>query len=273
MRKLRVWRRYLRMCVFVTRSVWKVAERYQLAGWALAASGCLSAVVAFAIRGQAITAGIWTFTFCLSCLNVRMVWKRAASLHQDVLWSEARLRLLRRHTWFIVPDKTSLPLPRRSSDDRIIGYRLWQLNCDDRGPVLASCSTIYFWDGPTVRNPEPPDERESYFGMAAARRSPGFYAYSTPEDANEHAAVTNAALAKYGTTTVVGTVQLFGTVVRHERGYRAQAAIVRSLIVTAKLASNAPEVVRVLERRYGCPVIASADPANSLLEVWHGEYR
>lgn len=257
------------MCVFVTRSVWKVAAKGQLAGWAFAASGCLFAVVAFAMRGPAITAGIWTFTFCLSCLNVRMLWKDAVSSYRQAVRDEAEWRrslknLVIYESDYVWPERKATPLPRRSSDDRIIGYRIWQLGIDDRGPVLSSCATLYFWDGPTVRNEEQPYDRETFFSPF---RSPGFYAYSDPEGAIAHAATANSALAKYGMTSILGTVQLFGTVVRHEKGYRAQAAIVRSLIVTAKLASNAPEVVRALERRYGCPVIASADPANSLLEV------
>ncbi len=72
--------------------------------------------------------------------------------------------------------------------------------------------------------------------------------------------------------TVLGEVALFGRVIRHERGYRAENATIRRLFV---LSSNffyqRGDIREKLSRRYDCDV--SSDIGEFWKEVKEHEYR
>lgn len=114
----------------------------------------------------------------------------------------------------------------------IIGWRSWQV--EDSGSELWLKSVVVpaYW--------QPGQALEAYFlpPPAGSMHGPGIYAAKSEAGALE-------ALADWP-GSVYGTVALWGTVIEHDRGYRAQFAYPQHLWCKDE------ETARRLSRRYGC---------------------
>jgi len=148
------------------------------------------------------------------------------------------------------------PLPRdRWAGGELLGLRAWRLVRwnDDQRLRLQSLGRDAVWHGPVFAADAPP---------CAANES-GVYALKPGRrPRSRHASGSGYAddwLAG-SRTWIWGWVALSGEVVEHERGYRAQRAVVRRLRLgsLAHLAFDGPaalaDTVRDLEDRYQCPV-------------------
>ena len=111
----------------------------------------------------------------------------------------------------------------------LIAWREWRLTEDNR---LRSVSMDTVWDGPHMKaHAEPRMEGGAGRGLYFLRR-------------RKHA-------MDYG-GEVIGCAALYGHIVEHERGFRAQECMVRYLELHESVAT--PEKVTALEMRYGCTV-------------------
>jgi hypothetical protein len=114
----------------------------------------------------------------------------------------------------------------------IVAYRGWGLLGDILTPVNMAGSDLVTWSGPvavTDRAPEPHNQH----GLYAAKL--------------EHA----QSLIDSYRTVIHGLVGLYGKIIEHQRGYRAEKAVVRVLRVVPPLGDA---LLRALEERYQCQV-------------------
>jgi hypothetical protein len=173
------------------------------------------------------------------------------------------------------PQRRTAPIP---------GLRGWRLywHRDAGQPVLGSVVRPYLWDGPLVRDPKPPSPQSST----------GFYAFpATPEAfrrfMNDITVVMGWNIGRYCGGLVFGRVSLFGRVIEHDHGYRAEAARVDKLVIRAGPETNEKmmhvayatsdhsvtsvvgwqsvsvrDLVAALERVYDCPVVTVPNDAH-----------
>jgi len=116
--------------------------------------------------------------------------------------------------------------------EEIIGWRAWRVDTLNSELWLKSVVVPVYW--------QPGEALQAcYFPPPAGSvHGPGIYAAKTEAGALE-------AMDDW-TGTVYGTVALWGTVVEHVRGYRAQYAYPKHLWCEDE------ETARALNRRYGC---------------------
>src|SRR5579875_2580564 len=133
----------------------------------------------------------------------------------------------------------------------IIGWRAWYV-CRDRNftPQLWSVVHALPWPSgsPLVAH-----------ALPTSLPKAGIYAYRSPE-----LAVDEFASSDWGGGLVLGSVALWGTVVEHERGYRAQYAYPQELLLPLEPWDPRgpwadPDAVRALARAYGAEVRPLAD--------------
>lgn len=139
----------------------------------------------------------------------------------------------------------------------IPAVRGWSLRTG-RDPALASLIVSYRWEGPVVRTGSPPSALVgplSYSPGERPRPNIGFFAL---KPASPH-----AELRRYPSLAAVGTVSLFGRVVEHSHGYRAEGVRIDGLwLIEEKLDRQArgrgAAIVSDLEARYRCDVRLSS---------------
>jgi len=141
------------------------------------------------------------------------------------------------------------PVVRWTGGEELAAWRAWRLailldeDVDQIGPRLLSLSTPCIWDGPAVRAHTSPSVHEPG-GIYAVKRA---VVECVPWRRNEQCWIT-------------GWVALSGRVLEHERGYRAERAVVRELRlgVGTHLAVRRLDMLRNvmgrLEDRYQAPV-------------------
>src|SRR5579875_2667759 len=141
----------------------------------------------------------------------------------------------------------------------IIGWRAWYV-CRDRNftPQLWSVVHALPWPSgsPLVAH-----------ALPTSLPKAGIYAYRSPE-----LAVDEFASSDWGVGLVLGSVALWGTVVEHERGYRAQYAYPQELLLPLEPWDPRgpwadPDAVRALARAYGAEVRPLADILNTDLNL------
>lgn len=125
---------------------------------------------------------------------------------------------------------TEGPAPERSEE--IIGWRTWRLEVVDSQLWLRSAVVAVYW--------QPGHALEACYlpPPAGAAHGPGIYAAKSEAGAME-------ALSNWS-GSVYGTVALWGAVIEHDSGYRAQYAYPQHLWC------KDAETARELSRRYGC---------------------
>lgn len=125
-----------------------------------------------------------------------------------------------RRNWY-KPQVQRVELPTRKSDTPLVCYRAWSLVKDERGPALRSVTAGVTWDGPILRGGGPPANAIPYtfvYGTPAPNSDYGIFAYR-----ESHGIVSIG--------NVWGEIEVFGKVVVHELGVRAECARIRRLLV------------------------------------------
>ena len=160
-------------------------------------------------------------------------------------------------------------IERRISKVPLIGYRAWNL----KSGKLASLTADHTIDGPICSNSKPPVIMWKGFLSATARslemtydeqkQYVGFFCYKNPAMAMKYLDWDYDAWTR---------VSLFGTVVEHELGYRAQSIRVDKIFTSdRKLWTKHRDS---LESRYQCDVVlidlmaALEDDFNKLLQTY-----
>ena len=141
--------------------------------------------------------------------------------------------------------KPSAPQPDPPETDPIVGYRSWKLVESSEGvPVLYSVVQDYCWlpfepaHGEVNANPDDPNSADDRHG--------GIYAFKSPQDVHQYA----------GFAHISGEVNLWGFVLEHDEGYRAEFAYPKELWVNKEF--DATMILR-LEEAYGVPVVIKED--------------
>ena len=137
----------------------------------------------------------------------------------------------------------SAPQPDPPETDPIVGYRSWKLVESSEGvPVLYSVVQDYCWlpfesaHGEVNANPTDPN--------SDANPHAGIYAFKSPDGLYlEH-------------DCIYGEVNLWGSVLEHDEGYRAEFAYPKELWVNKEF--DATMILR-LEEAYGVPVVIKED--------------
>lgn len=133
-----------------------------------------------------------------------------------------------------------MAFPITKETEPIIGYRLWKLVESAEGmPVLYSVVQDYVWlpfepaqPGPAQPSPDP----GNYSGVYAHRDVDKIWEYYDPGERGR---------------TVAGAVSLWGTVIEHDAGYRAEFAYPKELWMPD---DADPALIMRLEETYGVPV-------------------
>ena len=135
------------------------------------------------------------------------------------------------------------PLPKSTTTEAIIGYRVWEVRPAGRFAFLESV---------TQRTPWPVGEAlkahciSEYPGVNSHN---GLYAFKRRHTEAEYR-------ASYGTEKtmlVYGTVALWGRVIEHQEGYRAEYAYPQSIVVPSSIPDSG-KVARALANTYGIEV-------------------
>jgi len=137
----------------------------------------------------------------------------------------------------------SAPQPDPPESDPIVAYRCWKLVESSEGvPVLYSVVQDFCWLPFEPAHGEVDDEDPN----SAQNWHSGIYAYKSPEQ-----------LAMYwDVDCIAGAVNLWGSVIEHDEGYRAEFAYPKELWVNKEF--DATMILR-LEEAYGVPVVIKED--------------
>jgi len=171
-----------------------------------------------------------------------------------------------------------LSLPRRKDSKGIQACRAWRLAKDKHGYALAATAVNFVWSGPVATNAGPPDERDpqdspGYGGLPHARADGnGFHGYKKVIAALEHPERSISFNPDpyevdgviYYNAPVWGAVLLYGTVIVHQAGYRAQSAMIQNISIPQETLDDHPDARDALVRRYGCDVSVFPFPIHSL---------
>jgi hypothetical protein len=143
--------------------------------------------------------------------------------------------------WQQIPEGP--PLSRSKRIGGIVAYRGWTLNGSFNDPVLQSVAVSTLWPEPVlVADGKPAENNHLAF---TGRGKHGIYAYKTARDFFDG----------HGSTFVWGQVVLYGTVVVHERGYRAERAMIKNLVLSPQAwVKWGDNLATRLAQRYGCDV-------------------
>lgn len=134
--------------------------------------------------------------------------------------------------------RATFPKPARQVVGEIMAVRGWHL----MGDVLKSLTTDTLWEGPIIHADVTPDVPG---GQDRGSSHTGLYAVKP------HPTIIRDLIRSYS-PSVYGFVGLYGRVVEHVSGYRAQHCIVRRLILRFP-ASEA--FIKILADRYDCDVV------------------
>jgi hypothetical protein len=148
------------------------------------------------------------------------------------------------NVWDVAAPEPSPPLPVSKRVGGIVAYRGWTLTGTLDDPVLKSVAVDTEWAGPALAaDSKPLDHAHEAW---AARTGHGIYAYKTAHDFFEG----------HGSTSLVwGQVLLYGKVVVHERGCRAERAMIRNLVLSPRAwVKWGDALASKLAQRYGCDV-------------------
>jgi len=156
-------------------------------------------------------------------------------------------------------------LETRVSSTPLIGYRAFNYSEDKITSVIKN----YHWEGPIQRNKYPPaimwvsmlnaqiqsesNEEVSYFSYDEAKERVGFFVYKTP---------TLTLLHLSSSYPIYGRLSLFGTVIEHELGFRAQFVRVDKLFVRPLI--NSYNKIEKIEDIYQCDVEVTRKMRDSL---------
>jgi hypothetical protein len=125
-----------------------------------------------------------------------------------------------------------------------VGWRVWRLAGPyvHEGPLMSTFMTSIWPAGVAMK---------ACCGSDNAEMRHGIHAFVSRGQAEEYFGEQSR-----GKTTphVIGEVSLWGRVVLHERGYRAQFAYPRRLLVPRRYANPRSDIVRDLRRLYGIEV-------------------
>lgn len=149
--------------------------------------------------------------------------------------------------WPITDAPLVVPVERWKSNDELLAWRFWSLGrlSADGGVRLKSFRAPWAWDGPVLRAHRLPSE--SPFNHT------GIYTLKGPRECSVEMYWSHECW-------VAGWVALSGRVVEHERGYRAERAVIRRLRLGVGTHLHIPHVADVLalaaelEQRYQAPV-------------------
>jgi hypothetical protein len=139
------------------------------------------------------------------------------------------------------------PLPTRKVEGGITAYRGWNVERRTDGYILRSVAALHVaWPGPTLVADKVPEDNRAV-GITSLIAGPGH---------GVHAFKSVTELMKPGgyTCQIWGEVLLWGRVVVHERGYRAERAMIRRIVVPPAAYVAHKGLIKDLEGRYGVEV-------------------
>ena len=140
-------------------------------------------------------------------------------------------------------------LDQAHQTEAIIAWRAWKIGCVGTRTFLKSVVVDVLW--PRCQ----PLEAEDLPPVGSVTRGPGIYAAKTKD---------GALRARFGwSCSVYGTVALWGNVVEHQDGYRAQYAYPQ------RVWCRNERVAQELRRLYGCEAeVDRGWPWNALSRLW-----
>jgi hypothetical protein len=140
----------------------------------------------------------------------------------------------------VEPDKPALP--EETAFGEVLGHRVWRfLRFRAHGCAVTSCyRTDYIWT--------PQHTEEEKASLVRDHNSFGFHAWSNPNRAVGYA-------MGLGLGVVIGRVKLWGVVIHHQHGYRAQyAKIVGFDYVAEEACAKDDQTLADLRKTYGLEV-------------------
>lgn len=150
--------------------------------------------------------------------------------------------------------KIPQPLPTVESDEPIIAWRYWELR-DDQPDVLRSPIRGDRWLSPILRADAPPLPVDPFMFPPETIIGYGIFAMKTRKGLLGEVRLEllrrfHLSHTVFDQPLVIGAVELFGTVIEHEIGYRAELVRIKRLIIPLELAKHKHN----FEQRYQCDV-------------------
>jgi hypothetical protein len=228
-----------------------------ICGWALFIVGCTALASLFWTspdRGLELLSAWWcslvTVAVGLAMIDECGEEIRERKKFEEALDDAAKATILRaaglNGTFVLEPgdtDEDPPELPVRESSEPLVGWRSWTLHHFEDKAWLTSPAMDTAWHDPILRADAEP-----------APYNPHDWRW---RDRDDHAHGIYAHSGKHGLGGVhpgaaAGEVEGFGTVVVHERGFRAEAVRIRKLVVSHE--HRGTDVPELLAERYQCPV-------------------
>ena len=147
-----------------------------------------------------------------------------------------------RHSIVFEIEEAYTPLPKSESNEPIVAWRVWRLVTNGKSAILRSCWTGDVWEAGypmTAKEELSGDQKQN--GVHAFKREtqPKGYDHGMPRDIRDE-------------LVVHGKISLWGRVIEHEDGYRAQFAYPTHIIVPN--VDNATSIAQAIRAEYGCEV-------------------
>lgn len=165
-------------------------------------------------------------------------------------------------------DKPKTALPVRQSAQPVRAWREWLLIFRDGEPFIRSLVREDVWEGPILRANEKPKDHTKLGDKTDTGH--GIYAWPVTHRITEEVGFTFSMMRSAFTRQMMGMaaeeepqppgkvegeVELIGRVVRHEHGYRAEAArVVRLFVKQLRPVYDRDVVLAALGQRYQCDV-------------------
>ncbi len=137
-------------------------------------------------------------------------------------------------------------LPTRKTTEPVLAWRGWKVVGEANDLKLASMTVKSAWEGPVLHSPTPPNNAQPVdrTGDNGVRGSHGIYGLKHSKQLLEQVSYAD----------VWGEVLLYGKVVVHEKGYRAEHAMIQRLLVFPQVVLKYDDIETQLTKRYGCEV-------------------
>jgi hypothetical protein len=150
-----------------------------------------------------------------------------------------------------------------TAEPPVLGWRIWRLHFDPhQGWALDSVGVPYRWRAPAARDRTPPALTYVYDEPNGRLESSGFHLWREERTARE---AVLPLVREQRRTWVYGACSVFGRVIEHELGYRAEGVVIRALrLVPDPDMRDLPFLdlaVPVLERLYQCEAVVEGRPA------------
>jgi len=157
-------------------------------------------------------------------------------------------------------NKVNALMPKSETNEAIIAWRVWRLLSNGKNATLLSCVTGEAWQaGAPMSTKETIEIFQTRNGIHAFKEKtlPKNYDYEIPN-------------ITHGECLVYGQVALWGKVIEHEDGYRAEHAYPMHVFIPN--IKNSTIIAQTIRKDYGCEVTVLENVSVEVEKITYGNH-